>query len=236
MHSRSLLVAAADHAADFLETLPDGHVGAEELDVATLRARLDIPLPDGPTEAGVVLDELVAAAAPGLVRSQSPRYFGYVIGGSLPAALAADMVVAAWDQNAGGYSVSPISSVVEDVVGDWLLELLGLPAGASFGLTTGCQQAHVTCLAAARNGVLARVGWDVEVGGLQGAPRVRLLVSEERHVTIDRAARILGFGTAALVAIAVDEAGRIDPAARGAPVAGRARAGGVWAAAGGGVV
>ena len=119
--------------------------------------------------------------------------------------------------------MSPAASVVEEVAGGWLLELLGLPAGASFGLTTGCQQAHVTCLAAARNAVLARVGWDAEVGGLQGAPRVRLLVSEERHVTIDRAARILGFGTAALVPVAVDAKGRIDPAAlRDALAAGEA--------------
>jgi glutamate/tyrosine decarboxylase-like PLP-dependent enzyme len=219
MHSRSLLVAAAEHAADFLETLPDGRVGADELDVDALRARFDMPLPDGPTDPGVVLDELVAAASPGLVRSQSPRYFGYVIGGSLPAALAADMVVAGWDQNAGGYSVSPASSVVEEVAGAWLVDLLGLPAGVSFGLTTGCQQAHVTCLASARNAVLARVGWDAEVGGLQGAPRIRLLVSEERHVTIDRAARILGFGTAALVPVAVDAAGRMDPAALRAELA-----------------
>jgi aromatic-L-amino-acid decarboxylase len=102
---------------------------------------------------------------------------------------------------------------VEEVAGGWLLDLLGLPEGASFGLTTGCQQAHVTCLAAARNAVLGRVGWDAEVGGLQGAPRVRLVVSEERHVTIDRAARILGFGTAALEPVAVDATGRIDPAA-----------------------
>jgi len=219
MHSRSLLAAAAEHAADFLETLPDGRVGADELDVDALRARLAAPLPDGPTEPQIVLDELVAAATPGLVRSQSPRYFGYVIGGSLPAALAADMVVAGWDQNAGGYSVSPASSVVEEVAGGWLVELLGLPAHVSFGLTTGCQQAHVTCLASARNAVLARVGWDAEAGGLQGAPRVRLLVSEERHVTIDRAARILGFGTAALVPLAVDAAGRIDPAALRAELA-----------------
>jgi glutamate/tyrosine decarboxylase-like PLP-dependent enzyme len=213
MHSRSLLSAAAGHAADFLETLADGRVDAEVLDVDELRARLAMPLPDGPTDPRTVLDELVAAATPGIVRSQSPRYFGYVIGGSLPAALAADIVVAGWDQNAGGYSVSPASSVVEDVAGAWLVDLLGLPADVSFGLTTGCQQAHVTCLAAARNAVLARVGWDAEVGGLQGAPPVRLLVSEERHVTIDRAARILGFGTAALVPVAVDAAGRMDPAA-----------------------
>src|SRR5512133_1224083 len=187
MHSRDLLTAAAGHAADFLETLPDGRVEAEVLDADELRARLALPLPQGPTDPRTVLDELVAAATPGIVRSQSPRYFGYVIGGTLPAA--------------------PAASVVEEVAGGWLLDLLGLPAGASFGLTTGCQQAHVTCLAAARNAVLGRVGWDAESGGLQGAPRVRLLVSAERHVTIDRAARILGFGTAALVPVAVGEAG-----------------------------
>jgi glutamate/tyrosine decarboxylase-like PLP-dependent enzyme len=219
MHSRDLLTAAAGHAADFLETLPDGRVEAEVLDVDALRAGLALPLPDGPTDPRKVLDELVAAATPGIVRSQSPRYFGYVIGGALPAALAADIVVAGWDQNAGGYAVSPASSVVEEVVGAWLIDLLGLPAGASFGLTTGCQMAHVTCLAAARNAVLAVVGWDAEAGGLQGAPRVRLVVSEERHVTIDRAARILGFGTAALVPVAVDDAGRMDPAALRAELA-----------------
>jgi aromatic-L-amino-acid decarboxylase len=219
MHSRDLLTAAAGHAADFLETLPDGRVGADELDAHALRAGLAVALPDGPTDPRAVLDELVAAATPGIVRSQSPRYFGYVIGGALPAAMAADVVAVGWDQNAGGYSVSPASSVVEEVVGDWLIELLGLPAGASFGLTTGCQMAHVTCLAAARNAVLAHVGWDSEEGGLQGAPRVRLLVSEERHVTIDRAVRILGFGTAALVPVAVDAAGRMDPAALRAELA-----------------
>ena len=211
MHSRDLLIAAAGHAADFLETLPDGRVEAEVLDADELRARLAVPLPDAPTDPRTVLDELVGAATPGLVRSQSPRYFGYVIGGTLPAALAADVVVAGWDQNAGGYSVSPAASVVEEVAGGWLLELLGLPAGASFGLTTGCQQAHVTCLAAARNAVLAGVGWDAESGGLQGAPRVRLVVSAERHVTIDRAVRILGFGTDALVPVAVDADGPHGP-------------------------
>ena len=219
MHSRDLLNAAAGHAADFLETLPAGRVGADELDADALRAGLAVALADGPTDPHAVLDELVAAATPGIVRSQSPRYFGYVIGGALPAALAADVVAAGWDQNAGGYSVSPASAVVEEVVGGWLVELLGLPAGASFGLTTGCQMAHVTCLAAARNAVLGRTGWDSEVGGLQGAPRVRLLVSEERHVTIDRAARILGFGTAALVPVAVDDWGRMDPAALRAELA-----------------
>jgi len=219
MHSRDLLAAAARHAADFLDTLPEGRVGADVLDVDALRQALAVPLPDGPMDPRAVLDDLVAAASPGIVRSQSPRYFGFVIGGALPAALAADIVAAGWDQNAGGYVLSPAAAVVEDVAGAWLADLLALPAGASFGLTTGCQMAHVTCLAAARHAVLARAGWDVEAGGLPGAPRVRLVVSEERHVTIDRAARLLGFGTAALVPIAVDAAGRMDPAALRAALA-----------------
>ncbi len=219
MDSRDLLTAAAQHAAGFLESLPDARVDADVLDAQALRDALGRPLPDGPTDPRTVLDELVADASPGIVRSQSPRYFGFVIGGALPAALAADIVAAGWDQNAGGYILSPAAAVVEDVVGAWLAELLELPAGASFGLTTGCQMAHVTCLAAARHAALARAGWDVEAGGLQGAPRVRLVVSEERHVTIDRAARLLGFGTSALVPVAVDSAGRMDPAALRAELA-----------------
>src|SRR6266487_2929263 len=115
MDSRDLLAAAARHAADFLETLPEGHVGADVLDVDTLREALALPLPDGPTDARTVLDDLVAAASPGIVRSQSPRYFGFVIGGALPAAVAADIVAAGWDQNAGGYALSPAAAVVEDV-------------------------------------------------------------------------------------------------------------------------
>ena len=129
MHSRDLLTAAAGHAADFLETLPDGRVGADVLDVDALRAGLAIPLPDGPTDPRMVLDELVAAATPGIVRSQSPRYFGYVIGGALPAAMAADVVAVGWDQNAGGYSVSPASAVVEEVVGGVADRPAGPPGG-----------------------------------------------------------------------------------------------------------
>jgi glutamate/tyrosine decarboxylase-like PLP-dependent enzyme len=210
MSSRDLLAAAAHHAADFLDALPEARVDADTHDRNTLRDALALTLGDGPVEPRAVLDELVAAASPGIVRTPSPRYFGFVIGGTLPVALAADMVAAGWDQNAAGYSVSPASSVAEEVAGGWLAELLGLPASASFGLTTGCQMAHVTCLAAARHAMLARAGWDAEVGGLQGAPPVRLVVSEERHITIDRAARFLGFGTAAIVTVGVDERGRMD--------------------------
>jgi glutamate/tyrosine decarboxylase-like PLP-dependent enzyme len=212
MSSRDLLAAAARHAADFLDTLPEARVDADTRDRDALRDALALALGEGPVDARVVLDDLVAGASPGIVRSPSPRYFGFVIGGTLPAALAAEMVAAGWDQNAAGYIVSPAASVVEEVAGGWLAELLGLPATASFGLTTGCQMAHVTCLAAARHAVLARAGWDAEVGGLQGAPPVRLVVSEERHVTIDRAARFLGLGTGAIVAVGVDNRGRMDAA------------------------
>jgi glutamate/tyrosine decarboxylase-like PLP-dependent enzyme len=219
-HSHELLTAAAEHAADFLATLPEARVDADVRDVEVLREALALPLPDGPTDPRTVLDDLVAAASPGIVRSQSPRYFGFVVGGALPAALAADVVAGAWDQNAGGYVLSPAAAVAEEVAGAWIAELLGLPASASFGLTTGCQMAHVTCLAAARHAVLADAGWDVEAGGLQGAPRVRLVVSQERHVTIDRAVRLLGFGTDALAPVSVDELGRMDPAALTSVLAG----------------
>ena len=143
------MTAAADHAADFLETLPDARVDADVRDVGALRAALAVPLTDDGVDPRVVLDDLVAAASPGIVRTQSPRYFGFVIGGALPAAMAADMVAIGWDQNAAGFMVSPGAAVTEEVAGGWLAELLGLPATASFGLTTGCQMAHVTCLAAA---------------------------------------------------------------------------------------
>src|SRR5689334_10272450 len=180
MGSHDLFAAAARHAADFLDTLPKARVDADVRDADALREAIAMALDDDPVDADVVLEELVAAATPGIVRTQSPRFFGFVIGGALPVAVAADMVTCAWDQNAAGFAVSPAAAVVEEVAGAWLLDLLGLPATASFGLTTGCQMAHVTCLASARHAALERVGWDVNVGGLQGAPPVRIVVSQER--------------------------------------------------------
>jgi glutamate/tyrosine decarboxylase-like PLP-dependent enzyme len=132
------------------------------------------------------------------VATGSPRYFGFVIGGALPAALGADWLASAWDQNAGLYAAGPPAAVVEEVAGRWVLDLLALPATASFGFVTGCQMAHVTALAAARNDVLARAGWDVERRGLTGAPRVRVLAGDVRHATVDRALRLLGLGTDAV--------------------------------------
>src|SRR3954447_1260168 len=158
-----------------------------------------------------VLRELAADAEPGLVTSQSPRYFGFVIGGVLPVARAADGRTVAWDQNAGGYSCSPTMSVVEEQAGEWARELLGLPQGISHGFTTGCQMAHVTGLAVARHSVLARHGWDVDERGLNGAPELRVVVPEDRHITVDAAIRLLGIGLASLRPVPCDDQGRIIP-------------------------
>jgi aromatic-L-amino-acid decarboxylase len=137
----------------------------------------------------------------------SARYFGFVIGGAYPAAIAADWMASAWDQNSGLASPTPSVAAIEEIAGAWLIDLLGLPADASFALVTGCQMAHVTALAAARHRLMADAGWDVEADGLVGAPPIRALVCEERHVTLDRALRLLGLGSAFIEPVAVDECG-----------------------------
>src|ERR1700744_4047502 len=172
MTIRALLDQTAGLAADYLEALPERPVGwLAEVD--ELRASLGGPLPDAPPDAGEGIAGLAAALQPGPVASPGGRYFGFVIGGTEPAAIGADWLTSVWDQNAGLYVCSPSSAVVEEVAGAWLTELLGLPAGVGFGLVTGCQMAHVTALAAARHGVFARAGWDVGERGLIGAPPVR---------------------------------------------------------------
>jgi glutamate/tyrosine decarboxylase-like PLP-dependent enzyme len=203
---RELLDAAADHAAAYLESLPERPVRAE-LGPAEIRRRLSETLPEEPLDPRRVLDELVTEADPGITAMGSPRYFGFVIGGALPASIAADWLASAWDQNAGLASPTPAVAAIEEITGAWLIDLLGLPTGVSFALVTGAQMAHATCLAAARHRVLADVGWDVEREGLIGAPPVRVLAGEERHVTVDRALRLLGLGTASLQPVAVDERG-----------------------------
>ncbi|MGZ8633636.1 MAG: pyridoxal phosphate-dependent decarboxylase family protein [Solirubrobacteraceae bacterium] len=213
MDSRDLLTAAAGHAADFLAGLPERRVGPAETDPAALRAALGGPLPDGPEDPRAVLDALVAGADAGLMASQSPRFFGFVFGGSLPAALAADWVASAWDQNAVLYVAAPAAAVAEEVVGGWLAELLHLPRTASFAITTGCQMAHATGLGAARHHVLEQAGWDVEARGLTGAPAIRLLANGDFHVTLGRAVRLLGLGTDSIVRIETDDEGSMRPEA-----------------------
>jgi len=170
----------------------------------------DGPLPRTGTPAAEVVDALLAAAEPGLVASAGPRYFGFVTGGALDAATAADVLAAAWDQNAFTAVMSPAAAAAERVAGRWLLELLGLPAGASVGFVTGAQAANTVGLAAGRHQVLAAAGWDVEERGLAGAPPVRVVVGEERHATVDRAARLLGLGRAALLPVATRPDGALD--------------------------
>lgn len=205
------LGVAAERALAHLDELAERPVaaraGADEL-----RAALGGPLPEGPMPAARVLDELAGAVEPGLVGIPGGRYFGFVIGGAVPAALGADWLTSAWDQNAGLYAAGPSAAVVEEVAGAWLVELLGLAPTTSFGFVTGCQMAHVTGLAAARHHVLAAAGWDVERDGLAGAPRIRVLAGVERHVTVDRALRFLGLGTACLDVVECDDQGRVDTA------------------------
>jgi glutamate/tyrosine decarboxylase-like PLP-dependent enzyme len=191
---------AAERAGAYLAGLNDRPV-RELATLDELRAALDVPLPDGPSDPVDVVTGLADAAEPGVVAIGSPRYFGFVIGGALPAALAADWLASTWDQNAGLYVGGPSAAVVEEVAGRWVLELLGLPASASFAFVTGAQMANFAALAAARHGVLRRVGWDVERDGLAGAPPVRVLAGDLRHATIDRALRYLGVGTGAIEAI-----------------------------------
>ena len=204
---RELLRRTAELAADYLDTLGERPV-FPQVSPDELREALGGPLPDEPLPAEQVVDELAAAAEPGVVALGSGRYFGFVIGGELPAALAADWLTSAWDQNAGLYAGGPSASVVEQVTREWLVDLLGLPAESSIGFVTGTQLAHVTGLAAARRHVLDAVGWDVGANGLNGAPPLRVLVGEKRHGTIDRALRMLGLGAPTDV-IPADNNGRM---------------------------
>jgi glutamate/tyrosine decarboxylase-like PLP-dependent enzyme len=204
---RELLELTAAIAADFYETLPTRPVYPRAT-VAELHAALSGPLPENGLPARTVIAELAAAADPGLVAEPSGRYFGFVIGGAVPASIAADWLTSTWDQNAGLFAGGPSASIVEQVAGAWLVELLGLPRHASFGFVTGAQMANVTALAAARHHVLANVGWDVERDGLQGAPKIRVVVGAKRHSTIDRALRMLGLGTPTEV-VPADAEGRM---------------------------
>jgi glutamate/tyrosine decarboxylase-like PLP-dependent enzyme len=211
MDSRyDVLDDAARLARDFLEGLPSRGVGAR-IGVEELRSLLARPLTEDGDDPGLVVKELARDVDAGLVASAGPRYFGFVIGGAVPAAVAADWLTSAWDQNAGGYVVAPALSVVEEVAAGWVRELLGLPDSCGIGFVTGCQMAHFTCLAAARHAVLRDVGWDVEANGLQGAPEVRVLAGEQAHVTVTVACRMLGLGADRVRLVPADEQGRMLP-------------------------
>ncbi len=209
-----LLRRTAELADRYLASLDERPVG-RPVDLAALRVAMGGPLPEGPGDPLTIVEALASAAEPGLVGSAGPRYFGFVIGGALPAAMAADWLASAWDQNAVLYATSPAAAVAEEVVGAWLVELLRLPPGTSTGFVTGATMANFTALAAARHAVLARRGWDVERLGLQGAPPVTVITHEGTHVTVYASLQMLGMGREGerVRRIAADAQGRMVPEA-----------------------
>jgi glutamate/tyrosine decarboxylase-like PLP-dependent enzyme len=206
-----LFARAAEHAAAFRASLADRPVAPRE-DLASARSRFAGPLPQAPTPPEKVLEDLAAAAEPALMGSPGPRFFGFVVGGGLPAATAADMLAAGWDQNAFNGALGPAGVAAELAAGGWVKDLLGIPATASVGFVTGAQAANTAGLVTARHQVLADAGWDVERLGLSGAPRIRVIASEERHATVDRSLRLLGFGTDVIEPVKADANGAMDMA------------------------
>ena len=202
------LDAAHRRATEFLETLDERPVWPRA-SLDEMREAFGGPLPPGATDPADVIDELAVRADPGLVAIPSGRFFGFVIGGTHPAALAADWLVSAWDQNSGSSALTPATVALERIAGQWMLELFGIPATASVGFVTGGQLANFTCLAAARHAVLARAGWDLAEQGMRAAPPIRFVVGADRHGSIDRAARFLGIGRAELIVIDSDDQGRM---------------------------
>lgn len=205
-----VLNRAHRHAIEYLSSLRDRPV-PPAASLQEMRSALLVPLSEEGEDDVAVLDALVSSAGPGIMANAGGRFFGFVIGGALPVALAADWMTSAWDQNAGIYVLSPAEAVAEEAAAAWILDLLKLPSGASVGFVTGAQMANFTALAAAREEVLRRVGWNVNEDGLTGAPQIDVVVGEEVHVTVLRALRYLGIGTGRVRSVAADEQGRLRP-------------------------
>jgi glutamate/tyrosine decarboxylase-like PLP-dependent enzyme len=203
-----VLAAAQQHAHAYLSGVTARPV-APQISRAELLSRLGGPLPSEPSDPVEVIHALARDVDCGIVASAGPRYFGFVTGGAVPVTVAADWLGSAWDQNVALYVMSPAVAVMEDIVSRWILELLNFPRSATVGFVTGCHMANFTGLAAARHEVLRRAGWNVETGGLQGAPRVRVIVGDEVHVSAVGALRLLGFGSDELEVVPVDDQGRM---------------------------
>jgi glutamate/tyrosine decarboxylase-like PLP-dependent enzyme len=204
----ALLEKTQRHAAAWFASLAERAVRAT-VSPDELRGMLGGPLPERGIDADAVVDSLADAGMRGTVATAGPRYFGFVVGGSVPAAVAADWLVSSWDQNCGIYVLSPMVSVIEQITGSWLRELAGLPPTMSFGFVTGCQMANFTALAAARHRVLQNAGWNVEANGLFGAPPIEVFVGEEAHYTMAMALRLLGLGAERVRRIPTDSQGRM---------------------------
>ncbi|HEY7497610.1 MAG TPA: aminotransferase class V-fold PLP-dependent enzyme [Vicinamibacterales bacterium] len=205
-----LLTRAHERALAYLQTLSSRPVRAAAA-FETIASRLGGELPNGPDEDERALTEVAAELERGLVASPGPRYFGFVTGGSYPAALAADWLVSAWDQNAMLLATSPAMSALEACAARWVLQALELPPASSVGFVTGAHMANVTALAAARHEVLHRARWDVEAMGLQGAPPLTVIAGEEAHSSVFAACRLIGFGSRTVIRVATDSQGRMRP-------------------------
>jgi glutamate/tyrosine decarboxylase-like PLP-dependent enzyme len=205
-----LLAETADRAACYLSSLPDRSVAPTSASVAALD-QLGGPLPDTPTDPVQILALLDNIGSPATVATAGPRYFGFVIGGTLPAALAANWLAGAWDQNGAMQAMSPIAAKLEEIVLQWTIDLLSLPAGAGAGFVTGTTMASFTALAAARTTLLARTGWNVEEDGLFGAPLLNVVVGDEVHVSLLKALSLLGLGRSRVTRVPVDHQGRMRP-------------------------
>ena len=202
----AVLDVAERHARAWLAGVSERPI-PPRLQADEIKDRLGRDLPEDGEPATDVIARLAEGAEPGMIAIGSPRFYGWVIGGTQPVALAADWLVSAWDQNTGLRTITPGAVAVEELAGAWLLDLLGLPGDSEVGFTTGATMAQFTCMAAARDAVLQRVGWDVETAGLAGGPAIRFIVGGERHGTVDLAGRYLGLGSP--TAVASDEQGRV---------------------------
>ncbi len=205
---RAAMRRAAELGLEFLDGLDERHAGPRT-DATSLGQLIGGPLPEHGSDPVTVVEELAATVDPGLVASAGPRYFGFVIGGALPASAAADWLTTAWGQNGALHALSPAAAATEQVAGAWMLELLGLPRDASFGLPTGAGLGNAIGLAAGRHAVLKRAGWDVEAQGLFDAPPITVVIGDEAHATVLSALQYLGLGRERVTRIPTDEQGRM---------------------------
>ena len=209
-HER-MLMRSAEHAIAFRQALPS-RLQRPERDYMAMRETFRAPLPDSGTDSMSVIDELVRLSLPGLSAMAGPRFFGWVIGGSIPVGVAADWLTSAWGQNTSGHTPTPAAAACEEIAAAWLLELLDLPRESSVGFATGATMANFTCLAAARTKLLQDQGWDVELRGLFGAPEICVLIGDDAHSSAFAALQLLGLGSERVVRIPTDRMGRMRPA------------------------
>lgn len=208
----AVLEKLAAYAAAYRAGVPD-RPHRPDVSFEEMMRRTDMPAPEAGAPLDQVISELIALSEPGLAAMTGPRFFGWVIGATEPAGMAADWLASTWGQNTGNVFATPASAAIEEVAGGWLLELLDLPRESSVGFVTGATMANFTCLAAARGEVLRRAGWDCEADGLFGAPPVHVVLGEEAHSTVFSALKYLGLGAKRVVSVATDRDGRIDAGA-----------------------